>query len=85
LKRRRLAASGAAAQRDFVQSGGTLITFNNASLFAITQFGLPIANVLGDLKPESVSTVPDLCCRSSYANPNRSGGLGTPARSDRDV
>jgi hypothetical protein len=47
-----LAGSGAAALRDFVQSGGTLITFNNASLFAIAQFGLPLSNVLGELKPD---------------------------------
>jgi zinc carboxypeptidase len=47
-----LAGSGAAALRDFVQSGGTLVTFNNASLFAIAQFGLPVSNVLADLKPD---------------------------------
>ncbi|MEE8584376.1 MAG: hypothetical protein V3T83_05935, partial [Acidobacteriota bacterium] len=36
----------------FVQQGGTLITFNNASLFAIEQFNLPVENVLKDLKNE---------------------------------
>jgi hypothetical protein len=32
--------------RDFVRDGGTLITFNNASQFAIDQFKLPVENVL---------------------------------------
>src|ERR1043166_4248316 len=47
-----LGGSGASALREFVQSGGTLIAFNNASLFAIAQFGLPVTNVLAELKPE---------------------------------
>ena len=32
--------------RDFVSEGGTLIAFNNASMFAIDQFGLPVTNAL---------------------------------------
>jgi ribosomal protein S18 acetylase RimI-like enzyme len=32
--------------RDFVNDGGTLVTFNNASLFAVNQFKLPVTNVL---------------------------------------
>ncbi len=32
--------------RDFVRDGGTLITLNNASQFAIDQFKLPVENVL---------------------------------------
>jgi len=32
--------------RDFVRDGGTLITFNNASQFAIDQFKLPVENAL---------------------------------------
>jgi hypothetical protein len=43
---------GASALRDFVRDGGTLIAFNNASLFAIDQFHLPVANVLANLTPE---------------------------------
>ena len=43
---------GAAALRDFVTSGGTLIAFNNASLYAIDDLGLPVKNVLAGLKPE---------------------------------
>ncbi len=37
--------------RDFVNAGGTLITFNNASLFAINQLGLPVENALAGLTP----------------------------------
>lgn len=42
---------GVNALRQFVANGGTLICFNNASLFAIEQFGLPVKNVLNGLKP----------------------------------
>jgi hypothetical protein len=37
---------GAQELRDFVNDGGTLVTFNNASMFAINQFKLPVANAL---------------------------------------
>jgi hypothetical protein len=37
---------GAQELRDFVTDGGTLVTFNNASLFAIDQFKLPVTNAL---------------------------------------
>src|SRR6185437_10671421 len=43
---------GVESLREFVAGGGTLITFNNASLFAIEQFGLPVTNVLADLKED---------------------------------
>jgi hypothetical protein len=43
---------GTAALREFVRSGGTLITFNNASLFAIDDLGLPVKNSLAGLKDE---------------------------------
>ncbi len=35
--------------RDFVSDGGTLIAFNNASIFAINQFKLPVENALAGL------------------------------------
>ena len=41
-----LGDEGAQELRDFVNEGGTLVTFNNASLFAIDQFKLPVTNVL---------------------------------------
>jgi hypothetical protein len=37
---------GAQELRDFVNEGGTLVAFNNASLFAINQFKLPVTNAL---------------------------------------
>ena len=42
---------GADELRDFVNDGGTLVAFNNASLFAIDQFGLPVTNALAGLNP----------------------------------
>ena len=47
-----LGEEGASALRDFVRAGGTLIAFNNASMFAINQFHLPVTNVLAGLTPE---------------------------------
>jgi Zinc carboxypeptidase len=43
---------GVMALREFVLAGGTLITFNEASVFAVDQLGLPVKNVLGGLKDE---------------------------------
>jgi hypothetical protein len=44
--------AGVAALREFIQAGGSLITFNNASLFAIDDLGLPVKNILSGLKDE---------------------------------
>ncbi|MBK8314448.1 MAG: hypothetical protein IPL01_10695 [Acidobacteria bacterium] len=41
-----LGESGVKALRDFVEAGGTLITLNNASNFAIEKLGVPVRNVL---------------------------------------
>jgi hypothetical protein len=43
---------GATALREFVQAGGSLIAFNNASVFVIDDLGLPVKNVLAGLKDE---------------------------------
>ena len=37
---------GLDALKDFVADGGTLVAFNNASMFAIDQFNLPVTNAL---------------------------------------
>jgi hypothetical protein len=47
-----IGATGAEALRNFVREGGTLITFNNATLFAIEQFHLPVTNVLANLNAD---------------------------------
>jgi hypothetical protein len=47
-----LGEQGVDALRDFVRRGGTLIAFNNASVMAIDALGLPVTNVLADLKNE---------------------------------
>ncbi|HEV2448332.1 MAG TPA: hypothetical protein VGS58_20510, partial [Candidatus Sulfopaludibacter sp.] len=38
--------------RDFVEDGGSLITFNNASMFAVNQFKLPVTNTLAGARPD---------------------------------
>lgn len=43
---------GALALKRFVEQGGTLITLDRASDFAIEQFGLPLRNVVGNLSQE---------------------------------
>ncbi len=79
-----LGEPGAAALRDFVRDGGTLIAFNNASLFAIDQFHLPVANVLAGLTPEQF-----LLLRLSAANRierhGPPGGRRSAARPGCDV
>src|SRR5450432_1214435 len=47
-----LGDEGVQELRDFVTAGGTLIAFNNASLFAINQFKLPVDNALAGLRPD---------------------------------
>jgi hypothetical protein len=37
---------GVDALKDFVSDGGTLVAFNNASMFAVDQFNLPVTNAL---------------------------------------
>lgn len=46
-----LGETGVKALREFVEAGGTLITFNNASNFAIERLGLPVRNVLKGVSP----------------------------------
>lgn len=41
-----LGEAGIKALREFVEAGGTLMTFNNASNFAIERLGVPVRNVL---------------------------------------
>ena len=42
---------GAQELREFVNAGGTLIAFNNASLFAIGQLQLPVENAIAGVTP----------------------------------
>ncbi len=46
-----LGEAGVKALREFVEAGGTLITFNNASNFAIERLGVPVKNVLKGVGP----------------------------------
>lgn len=46
-----LGEAGVKALRDFVEAGGTVITLNNASNFAIERLGVPVKNVLKGVPP----------------------------------
>ncbi|HEV2490082.1 MAG TPA: M14 metallopeptidase family protein [Candidatus Acidoferrales bacterium] len=74
--------TGVAALREFVQEGGTLIAFNNASLFAIEQLGLPVTNVLAGLKQDEFYCSGSLL-RVELRDVNQPGLWGMP--SDPDV
>jgi hypothetical protein len=45
-----LGREGVRALREFVEQGGTLVTLNDASDFAVEQFDLPLRDVTADLK-----------------------------------
>ena len=44
-----IGAAGTLKLKEFVESGGTLVTFDRASDFAIDQFGLPVRNAVKNL------------------------------------
>ena len=46
-----LGEEGTQALRDFVEEGGTLVTFNNASMYAVDEFKLPVENAVAGLQP----------------------------------
>ncbi len=46
-----LGEAGVKALREFIEAGGTVITFNNASNFAIEKLGAPARNVLKGVSP----------------------------------
>ena len=46
-----LGEAGVKALREFIEAGGTVITFNNASNFAIEKLGAPARNVLKGVQP----------------------------------
>jgi hypothetical protein len=68
---------GAEALRNFVREGGTLIAFNNATLFAIEQFHLPVTNLLGTLTPEQFYCSGSLL-RVELRDPSHSAVQGLP-------
>ena len=69
---------GASALREFVQAGGVLIAFNNASLYAIEDLGLPVKNVLTGLKPEEFYCSGSLL-RVELQDENHSATWGLPS------
>lgn len=69
--------SGVESLREFVAGGGTLIAFNNASLFAIEQFGLPVTDALSNLKPDEFYCSGSLL-RVEIPDASRPGVWGLP-------
>jgi hypothetical protein len=69
--------TGVESLREFVAGGGTLIAFNNASLFAIEQFGLPVTNVLANLKSDEFYCSGSLL-RVNILDPSHPGVWGLP-------
>jgi len=59
-----LGLEGAYALQKFVHAGGTLVTFGDASDFAIEQFGLPIRNAVGAASSKDFS-IPGSLLRAS--------------------
>ena len=72
-----LGETGVEALRDFVRRGGTLIAFNNASVMAIEALGLPVTNVLADLKNDQFFCSGSLL-RVELRDSNHPGLLGMP-------
>jgi hypothetical protein len=72
-----IGATGAAALREFVQDGGILIAFNDASLYAIQDLGLPVKNVLAGLKAEEFYCSGSLL-RVDLQDPSHSAVAGLP-------
>ena len=68
---------GVESLREFVAGGGTLVTFNNASLFAIEQLGLPVTNVLANLKQDDFYCSGSLL-RADLSSSNLPGLWGLP-------
>lgn len=64
--------------RNFVANGGTLICFNQASLFAIEQFGLPVTNVLEGVSPSKFYSSGSLIW-THIEQPEIAGTWGMPA------
>jgi len=60
-------SEGVAALREFVEAGGTLLTFAEAGELAIEQFGLPLRNVVAD-RPAMEFWCPGSTLRTRFDN-----------------
>jgi hypothetical protein len=69
--------TGAQALREFVAEGGTLVTLGNASLFAIDEFNLPVANVVAGLRQDQFFCSGSLL-RAEIKEPNHPVVAGLP-------
>jgi len=69
---------GTQALRDFVSEGGTLVTFGNATLFAMDEFAVPVTNVVAGLRQEQFFCSGSLL-RTEIKEPNHPVVAGLPA------
>ena len=79
-----LGAEGAAAIRDFVRDGGTLVCLEDSCSFAIETLGLPVKEVLKDLK-SSEFFVPGSILRCEVRAPNAGGDSSLTVGMPREV
>ena len=70
---------GVRALDEFVRGGGTLVTLNNASMFAIAQLHLPVRNVIADLDAADYFMSGSIV--EMEADPSHPVMSGMPARS----
>lgn len=71
-----LGSEGVAALKEFVRSGGTLITLGSASLLPVEEFPLPLKNAFKDLKPGQFSCPGSIL--KIFVDPTTPAGYGMP-------
>jgi hypothetical protein len=75
-----IGASGVRHLRDFVLSGGTIITLGNAATFAIEHLGVPLVNTLRDTRPDAFYAPGSLL--RAQVDPTHPIGFGMPTTTD---
>jgi hypothetical protein len=78
-----LGVAGAAAIRQFVEDGGTLLAFGGATAYAIEQFGIPVENPLAALRDKERVVVPGSLLRLVAAS--GTDGSGVLAGAPREI
>jgi hypothetical protein len=72
--------SGVRHLRDFVLSGGTIITLGNAATFAIEHLGVPLVDTLRDTRPNAFYAPGSLL--RAQVDPSHPIGFGMPTTTD---
>lgn len=69
--------NGTEALREFVNAGGTLVTMNNSAQYAISQFNLPVTNVLSGVRQADFNC-PGALLKIEIADPTHPLVAGAP-------